>query len=302
MAGRGMSEPSHGGGPPRPVSAADEQAADSGLRSGLRVARRRAAATRDSPHAERFRLALGVLGIIAVGAVVIAIIALSGGRPVTRPWSAFQPQFGGVAGARQIANYISPGYRISGTQQLAVINISSNLDGSTPVIKEAPSSSEIAVLPGSTIVYQFCGLGPSCSIPGKPSTARLLLVRLEAFELALYSMRYLKVDNVISILPPAVQQVPGTATGGVTPLSVTAPTSLVKATVAVEFDRQQLQPLLDRPVTSLFPTEPPDLGGVPTSQAIADMDILSANHLFTPSTLTGQDGTQYLVLNQLPAQ
>jgi hypothetical protein len=289
-------------GTPRPLASTDEQAADTGLRAGVRLARRRAASMPASPHAERFRLAGAVLGILGIGAIVIALIALSGGRPTTRAWSAFKPQFSGVAGARQIANYVSPGYRISATQQLAVITISSNLNGSTPILKEGPSGSDIAVLPGSTLVYQFCGLGPGCSIPGKPSTARLLLVRLEAFELALYSLHYLNVDNVISILPPAVQQVPAATSGGVTPLSTTPPTSLAKTIVAVEFNRQQVQPLLDQPVNSLFPTTPPYLGGVPTSQAIADMDIISANQLFTPSSITGQDGTQYLVLNQLPAQ
>jgi hypothetical protein len=281
-------------------SAAEEQAAGSGLRS--RVLARRSDSVPASPHAEKFRLAVGVLIVLAAGAIAIAVIALSGGRSTTRPWSAFQPQFGGVAGARQIANYISPGYRISGDQQLAVINISSTLDGSTLVLREGPSSSDTGVLSGSTLVYQFCGLGPACSIPGKPSATRLLLVRLEAFELALYSLHYLNVANVVSILPPAVQQVAAPAQDGTGSLSTTPPTSLGKTIVAVEFNRQELQPLLSEPVTALFPTKPPALGGVPSSSAIATMDYITANQLFTPTTETGQDGTQYLVLSQLPAQ
>jgi hypothetical protein len=285
---------------PRPVSATEEQAADAGIRSGVRTARRHGARTQAYPHAERFRLAGGVLGILAIGAIAMAITVLSAGRRTTQSWSAFQPQFGGVAGAQEIANYVSPGYRISGTQQLAVITVSSNLDGSTPILKEGPSTNE--VLAGSTIVYQFCGLGPACSIPGKPSQQRLLLVRLEAFELALYSLRYLNVENVVSILPPAVQQVPAAPSGGFTPLSTAPPTSLGKTIVAVEFQRQQLQPLLDQPVKSLFPATPPAVSGVLSSQAVADMDIISANHLYTPTTVTAQDGSQYLVLSQLPAQ
>ncbi|MDQ6804279.1 MAG: hypothetical protein M3065_04800 [Actinomycetota bacterium] len=296
-----MSEPPISG-VPRPVSSTDEQAADSGLRAGIRLARRRATPMPASPHAERFRLAGGVLAIVAIGAIAMAIIALSGGRMSTRPWSAFTPQFSGVAGAREIANYISPGYRISATQQLAVITISSNLDGSTLILKEGPRSSDTGVLTGSTLVYQFCGLGPACSVPGKPSPTRLLLVRLEAFELALYSLHYLGVDNVVSILPPAVQQVATATNGSTGTLSTTPPLSLGKTVVAVEFNRRQLAPLLDQPLTNLFPTRPPALGGVPSSQAIATMDYITANQLFTPTTQTGQDGTQYLVLNQLPAQ
>lgn len=296
-----MSDPTPTG-LPRPLAATEEQAADSGLRSGIRLGRRRVTSAPASPHAEKFRLATAVLGVVAIGAIAIAIIALSGGRTTSRAWSEFKPQFGGVAGATQIANYISPGYRISPDQQLAVVTVSSNLDGSTVVLKEDPSGSGTGVLTGSTIVYQFCGLGPACSIPGKPSTTRLLLVRLEAFELALYSLHYLDVDNVVSILPPAVQQVPSSSSGATTPLSSSPPTSLGKTVVAVEFNRTELQPLLQATVTSLFPTKPPALGGVPSSQAIAQMDYLSAGQLFTPSTQTGQDGTQYLVLTQLPAQ
>lgn len=296
-----MSESPLSGIPPL-ASAAEEQAAGSGLRSGIRLAGRRSAAVPTSPHFEKFRLAAGVLIVLAAGAIAIAVIALSGGRASTRPWSAFKPQFSGVAGARQIANYISPGYRISGDEQLAVVTISSNLNGSTLVLREGPNSADTGELTGSTIVYQFCGLGPACSIPGKASTTRLLLVRLEAFELALYSLHYLNVDNVVSILPPAVQQVAAPTENGTGSLSTTPPTSLGKTIVAVEFNRAELQPLLGQPVTALFPTKPPALGGVPSSSAIATMDYLTANQLFTPTSETGQDGTQYLVLSQLPAQ
>jgi hypothetical protein len=288
---------------PQPVSAAEEQAAESGLRSGIRLSRRRVAPALSSPHAEKFRLAIAVLGVVAVGAVVMAIIAGSAGRVTQPKWSAFRPQFSGVAGARQIANYIAPGYRVSPTQQLAVISVSSSLDGSTLVLKEGPSSSDSGVLSGTTLVYQFCGLGPACSIPGKPSPTRLLLVRLEAFELALYSLHYLgDVQNVVSILPPAVQQVANSTSGGTGALSSTPPVSLGKTVVAVELNRQELAPLLTQPVTNLFPNKPPALGGVPTSQAIAEMDYITAGQLFSPTSQTAPDGTQYLVLNQLPAQ
>jgi hypothetical protein len=291
-------------GPTPPVAAADEHAADSGLRSAIRLPRRQAAPALGSPHSAKFRLATGALAIIAVGAIAIALIALSGGRVTTHAWSAWKPQFGGIAGARQIAGYVAPGYRLSPEQQLAVINISSNLTGSTVILNEGPATADNGVLTGDTIVYTFCGLGPECSIPGKPTSERLLLVRLEAFELALYSFRYLgNVDNVVSILPPAVQQGATSVPKGTTAsLSPTPPAALGRTIVAVEFNRKAIQPLLAAPLSDFFPSTPPALGGVPTSQAIAQMDYLTANQLFTPSTETGQDGTQYLVLSQLPAQ
>ncbi|MEA2196305.1 MAG: hypothetical protein QOJ25_356 [Solirubrobacteraceae bacterium] len=300
-----MSEPPLSGAP-RPVSAAtDEQAADPGLRAGVRASRRRSTTVPASPHAEKFRLALAVLAIIGVGAIAMAIIAAQSTRPTTRPWSAFKPQFTGVAGARQIANYISPGYRVSPTQQLAVINVSSNLDGSTLVLKEGPGNNDTALLSGNTLVYQFCGLGPACSIPGKPSPTRLLLVRLEAFELTLYSLHYLKnIQNVVTILPPAIQQAP-TTTSGTSSLTTTPPASLgktAKTILAVELSRDQIKSLLTQPITTLFPNRPPALGGVLGSQAIATMDYITAGQLFTPTSETAPDGSQYLVLNQLAAQ
>jgi hypothetical protein len=299
-----MTEPPLSGAP-RPVSATEEQAADSGLRAGVRTSRRRSAPAVSSPHADKFRLAIAVLAILGAGAIAMAIIAAQATRPTTRPWSAFKPQFSGVAGARQIANYISPGYRVSPAQQLAVINVSSTLDGSTLVLKEGPGTNDTALLSGNTLVYQFCGLGPACSIPGKPSANRLLLVRLEAFELALYSLHYLRnIQNVVTILPPAIQQAP-TATGGTSSLTTTPPASLgksVKTIVAVELSRDQLKSLISQPITTLFPNRPPALGGVLSSQAIATMDYITAGQLFTPTSETAPDGTQYLVLNQLAAQ
>lgn len=295
-----MSEPA----PYQPLRATEEHAADTGIRARARVPRRETKRQAASPYAHKFRLTLAVLAIIGVGAVAIALIALTGGRVTTPTWSSFKPQFSGIAGARQIAGYVAPGYRLSPTQQLAVINVSTNLSGSTLLLNEGPTSADQGVLNGNTVVYTFCGLGPDCSIPGKPSAQRLLLVRLEAFELALYTFHYLgDFQNVVSILPPTVEPGAASTAKGATPsLSPTPPASLGKTIVAVEFDRKGLQPVLGDPLSDFFPATPPALGGVPTSSAIATMDYLTANQLFTPNTETGQDGTQYLVLSQLPAQ
>lgn len=299
-----MTEPPASGAP-RPVAATEEQAADSGLRAGIRTAARRAAPLPSSPHAEKFRLALGVLVVLAAGAVALAIIALQGNRVTHKQWSAFQPQFGGVAGARQIANYISPGYRIgSPSQQLAVVNVSSTLNGSTVVLKEGPSNNDTALLGGNTLVYTFCGLGPSCTIPGKPSIGRLDLVRLEAFQLTLYSLHYLHdIDNVVSILPPTLST-PASSTNGTSSLTTTPPASLSNSerVTAVEISRDQVSPLLSQPINTLFPARPPALGGVFSNQAVATMDYITSPDLYSPSSETASDGTQLLVLSQLPAQ
>ncbi len=64
------------------------------------------------------------------------------------------------------------------------------------------------VLSGSAVLYQMCGLGPGCSISGKASTQRLMLVRREALELALYTFQYVGADQVVVFLPPVVHQTP----------------------------------------------------------------------------------------------
>src|SRR5262249_46978331 len=175
------------------------------------------------------------------------------------------------------------------------------LDGSNVGLQEGPSNADPALLNGNTLVYQFCGLGPACSIPGKPSSARLELLRLEAFQLTLYSLHYLHdIDNVVSILPPAILPAAGSAKG-TTPLSTTPPASLERVT-AVEISRAQVAPLLSQPIGSLFPSRPLALGGTLGTQAIATTDSITAGDLYTPSSQNAPDGTQYLVLNQLPAQ
>ena len=68
-----------------------------------------------------------------------------------------------------------------------------------------PSSSAVSLLNGNTIAYNLCGIGgKNCAIGiGTPSSARLLLLRREALELALYTFKYVHgVENVVAILPP----------------------------------------------------------------------------------------------------
>ena len=54
------------------------------------------------------------------------------------------------------------------------------------------------------VLYQLCGLGPNCAIDrGKPSTERVLLLRREALELALYSLPLPQdVKQVVVLIPP----------------------------------------------------------------------------------------------------
>src|SRR5205085_1771251 len=136
----------------------------------------------------------------------------------TAPWSSWQPSDRGSAGAREIADHVAPLYRISPVDQLAVVTVAGlsssttttssstgNSSGLQVAVRPDPTSSAVSLLTGKTIAYNLCGIGGSnCAIGvGQPSSDRLLLLRREALELALYTFKYVGgVDNVVAILPP----------------------------------------------------------------------------------------------------
>src|SRR6185312_4220355 len=125
-------------------------------------------------------------------------------------------------GAREIADHLAPLYRISPVNQLDVVTVvnlsnasaaatgttgstSSASNGLQVAVRANANSSQVSLLSGKTIAYNLCGIGSSnCSIGvGKPSADRLLLLRREALELALYTFKYISgTDNVVAILPP----------------------------------------------------------------------------------------------------
>ncbi len=84
---------------------------------------------------------------------------------------------------------------------------------------------------------------------------RLLLLRREALELALYTFHYIHgVENVLAILPPGRSQTTST-------LTRTLPTSDSPSVgkpldIGVLFDHQELAPLLKLPLTLTLPEQP----------------------------------------------
>ena len=55
-----------------------------------------------------------------------------------------------------------------------------------------------------SVMYILCGAGAKCSIrEGKPTLARGAVLRQEALELALYTLKYVKgTDSVVAFFPP----------------------------------------------------------------------------------------------------
>ncbi|HEX8976641.1 MAG TPA: hypothetical protein VF781_09015 [Solirubrobacteraceae bacterium] len=315
---------------PRTLNSADDQAVrGSRTRSETRsrIGTRSQPQSR-SPHTHRFRIVTGALVGVAVAAVLIAVGLAAAGRPgATAPaiaWSPWSPPDGGTLGARDIADHVAPLYRISSVDQLAVVTVvnlesaaaqaaaaaaaangttASPSTGLQVAIKQNPTSGQVSLLGGNTIAYDLCGIGgKNCAIGvGTPSTSRLLLLRREALELALYTFRYISgVNNVVAILPPG-------HTVQTSQLTKSPPTKDAARSqpldVAVLFDRQELAPLLAHPLQFTLPEQfPPSVTDMPRAPEAGLVDQVTGRGLFAEQLQQAQDGSSLIVLNPLPPQ
>ncbi len=303
----------------------DEHAVGTALPKSSAKSRRRLGRPA-SPHAHRFRTATTLLIGFGVGALLIAIavaVSSSGQSKPSAPWSAWAPTDGGTQGAREIADHVAPLYRLSSVDQLAVVTLV-NLESTsqataaaeaaangTPsassglqvAVRTNPSSSAVSLLGGNTIAYNLCGIGgKNCAIGvGSASTNRLLLLRREALELALYTFKYVNgVDNVVAILPPGHTQQTST-------LSKKLPTSDSGASkpvdIAVLFVKPELQPLLEHPLSATLPEEfPPTVAQMANAPEAGLVDQITAHGLFSEKLQQAQDGSNLIVLDPLPPQ
>ena len=265
----------------------------------------------DAPHAPKFRVAIAALFGIAVGALAIAIVVVSGGgnRSALRngaAWSSWVPDSSGTTGVSEIAQHVSPFYRLSSSQQLDVISPiqlaqttaagTTTGSGLTVAVNESSSSktTSLGLLNGKTIAYNVCGLGAkNCEVAGTPSVDRMLLLRREALELALYTFEYISgSQNVVVVLPPGHSVTSsGSTTAGVT--------------VALLFIRRELQPLLSAPLASSLQQYPPEVSQLTIwskTQEAGLVDQVTAHGLFSSQVESQQVGGNLLVLTPLPAQ
>jgi hypothetical protein len=264
---------------------------------------------RGARHVSRFRWATGILFALAAGALALAVVLSTGPHQVTRSsstWSTWSPPDNGLAGAQEIADYIAPYYRATPSTQLAVVtvvNLNSPTNPVQVVVPESGSTGSLLPLPaGSTIVYNLCGVGGSnCSIGvGTPSEARLLLLRREALELALYTFRYITgAQTVVAILPPGYTKVGCT---GICAKPQTKP--VVKpVNLAVAFDRAELQPYLAEPLRTTLPEEiPPTVSAMSSASEAPLVSVITGRGLFSEKTQAGQDGSTVITLSPMPPQ
>ena len=285
--------------------------------------------TAPHPHVHRFRTATAVLVGFAIGAILIAVTVaitdshIAGGRS-SAAWSTWTPPEGGTLAARDIADHVAPDYRITPVDQLAVITVvnlesaaaaaasatagttgtasTGTANGLEVAVHPSPTSSSVSLLSGRTIAYNLCGIGgKNCAIGvGTPSSNRLLLLRREALELALYTFKYVGgVQNVVAILPPG-----HTETQSVLSKKLpTTDTTTKPLDVAVLFVRQELAPLLNVPITSTLPeSQPPTVKEMPSAPEAQLVEEVTGRGLFSEQLQQAQDGSNLIVLDPLPAQ
>jgi hypothetical protein len=304
--------------PKQIVHASDDHALDA-PRGAIAGSAERPHAQPEFPHAAKFRAAMGLLVGLAIGALAVAAVLLIGGKKGSPSvqWSQWQPSDSGLAGAREIADHVAPLYRISGTEQLAVVTVvnlansaaaqaalangtQNQTSGLQIAVQPSSSSGQLSLLSGNTIAYNLCGLGSTnCSIGvGTPSTNRLLLLKREALELALYTFKYISgTANVVAILPP----------GHTTSLNCTLcakpnqHATVKPAKFALLFLHDELSPWLSAPLSATLPEEfPPTVDQVQNAPEASLVEQITARGLFTESIESAQDGTNLLVLKPLP--
>lgn len=164
----------------------------------------------------RFRIAYFALAAV-FGAAVGAFVVLER-RPAPTPpppWSVWRPTATSARGqVQQIAAHVAAQYHLTRGKKLVDVYVGSPLNPSTTITAVAVArtsrpekNSDFSLFdPSSTAMYTLCG-DPKlkCAIrEGKPSEARGALVEREAFELALYTLRYVHgARSVLAFFPPA---------------------------------------------------------------------------------------------------
>jgi hypothetical protein len=241
-----------------------------------------------APYESRFRVGLGILIGIALGAILAIVLVLggrgpSGGGIGDTSWSQWRPSDSGDKGAQQIADHVAPSYKQENGDQLVAVTGGPLRVADLPVRIALSTGSQAQIVQGDSVLYTLCGLGQRCAIKsGKPSTARFLLLRREALELALYTFRYIDgVDNVVVLLPPRRGAKPENA---------------------LFFQRDQFSSVLDTPLRVTLTTPPPVVAALRDSQAeTTTIERLTDPSLFRYALQQGQDASAFLVLSPLTA-
>jgi hypothetical protein len=230
-------------------------------------------------HKGRFAIAYLLLGGI-VGAGLGAFIVLLQ-RPAPKPpppWSRWQPTQASVgATAQAIASHIGGAYRLPDGRQVAriVTAAPSQAAGNVEAIALANRPNAVTVYPTSgSILYTLCGTEQNCRLTGQSTRAGADVLRREALELALYTLKYSKAQDVAVFFPP-VQGVNGSSS-------------------VFFFPREDFSRELKHPLNATLP-HPIGRGKVDPRE-LATIDQLTGGRRYSFGVQTATGGRRVLVL------
>lgn len=251
---------------------------------------------RPAPNVPRRRFGLAYLLLAAILGAAVGLLVLlvsDGFKSGGKPWSDWKPTQRGVRRLDQISKHVARQYALANGKRLVLvlstppevesqgqpaalraIAVSSGLPGET--------AQDAAFYDASTAwVYDLCGTssGGTCALPGKPSVARYNLLRREALELALYTLKYEPaLDSVITYMPPA------NAAGAT-------------ADTAIFLRRQDLAPALKVPLArTLSPVAKPLRPGKMSKHDLRSVRRYTEKRIYQYEFKQLQDGTPVLAL------
>jgi hypothetical protein len=251
-------------------------------------------APRRTGYRKRFAVVYVVLAVITGAAVGSLIVLL--GKPDAAPaarWSAWEPTGSRDARALQIADKVAKSYRLPSGSQLAVALVGPPQVSAGGEIGEVPVRA-IAVRPDTSrgqaeeddiaivdadknMMFVLCGLGEACSIAeGKASEERHALLRREALELSLYTLKYVPdVSSVTVFLPPRPDN---------------------QSATSVFLERKHLGDELGKPLNRTLGTTVPGIGDIPRTE-LQQVNRLTLTRLYEYEYTQAQDGSAILILN-----
>jgi hypothetical protein len=220
----------------------------------------------------QFLVAYLVLGAaVGVGIGVFIVLLERPGPTPPPPWSSWKPPATStVLRTKQIATHVGSGYRLASGHPLNRIVIgapgqSQNTVRAIGIQKtlQPKSLNDFDLYDqNKSVMYVLCGAGKGCKITeGKASVARGTVLRREALELALYTLKYTSsIDNVVVFVPPG----PGET----------------KLSNAFFFKRDELSSELGRPLERTLPQNKPPLPGQISAKERATVDTITGDKLY----------------------
>ena len=243
------------------------------------------------PHAGRFMLAYGILGLVLGATVVALAVGLTrGDNTTTVPWSTWKPGDSGTQRVRDIAAHVGARYRDSTGRQLVDV-VPRSVSEDPPIIaaaidKQALFDKEQQFSTfglNKSLLFVFCGDGQNCSMTGTPTQQRHRMLRREALELALYTFRYVDdVDSVVAFLPAKTD-----ASAGNNQQAVQS---------ALFFRKDQYNNFTKSPLNQTLPGTPAETNASKTQSDIIDRLTLPALYRYQLQR-TPDGGNSILVLS-----